>query len=186
MASSANVHIRSWILGNGFICVRTIFLWKQNNTRKNAMIHGATSNMQVLNTSENLEQFEDFSSQLLTLDPSTHSQRTHCSSQFFYPRCCLYQITEDFANYAYLLSLDWSTCFDTLSAHCSSQLMRDFGLPVGWSNVCEDVWANQQRWVCFQGCLHGTPLSAPSPMGPRPLPAVDHLRSQHCQSCGPL
>ena len=25
--------------------------------------------------------------------------------------------------------------------------MRDFGLPVGWSDVCQDVWANQQQWV---------------------------------------
>ena len=82
------------------------------------------------------------------------------------------QIIEDFAVNGYLLSLDWSKCFDTFSAACSAQLMRDFGLPVGWSNVCQDVWVNQQRWVCFQGCVHGTPLTAPhsipqgDPLGP--------------------
>ena len=82
------------------------------------------------------------------------------------------QIIEDFATHGYLLSLDWSKCFDTFSASCSARLMRDFGLPVGWSNVCQDVWVNQQRWVCFQGCVHGTPLSAPrsipqgDPLGP--------------------
>jgi len=56
-----------------------------------------------------------------------------------------FQITEDFANYGYLLSLDWSKCFDTFFAQCSAQLMRDFGLPVGWSNVCQDVWTHQQQ-----------------------------------------
>ena len=46
------------------------------------------------------------------------------------------QMIEDFAVHGYLLSLDWSKCFDTFSASCSAQLMRDFGLPVGWSIVC--------------------------------------------------
>ena len=47
-----------------------------------------------------------------------------------------FQITEDFANYGYLLSLDWSKCFDTFFAQCSAQLMRDFGLlSVGQTSV---------------------------------------------------
>ena len=50
--------------------------------------------------------------------------------------------------------------------------MREFGFPVVWSNVCQDLWVNQKRCVCFQGCVHHTPLSAPrsipqgDPFGP--------------------
>ena len=92
------------------------------------------------------------------------------------------QIIEDFAVHGYLLSLDWSKCFDTFSASCSAQLMRDFGLPVGWSNVCQDVWVNQQRWVRFQGCVHDTPL-----MAPRSIPQGDPLGPILCllwTTCG--
>ncbi|MCG8374821.1 MAG: DUF4249 domain-containing protein, partial [Balneolales bacterium] len=56
-----------------------------------------------------------FSSQLLTLDPSTHSQRTHCSSQFFYPRCCLSPITEDFANSLLLDSARVTISYDGIT-----------------------------------------------------------------------
>ena len=60
--------------------------------------------------------------------------------------------------------------------------MRGFGLPVGWSNVCQDVWVTQQGWVSFQGCVHGTPLSAP-----RSIPQGDLLGPILCllwTTCG--
>ena len=56
-------------------------------------------------------------------------------------RICLEQFTE----LGYLLSLDYSKCFDTLAPNPTAQLMKAWGLPRGLADICLDVWSHQVR-----------------------------------------
>ncbi len=65
---------------------------------------------------------------------------------------------EQFTELGYLLSLNYSKCFDTLAPGPTARLMKSWGLPQGLTDICLDVWSHQVRWVSWQGCVHQEPL----------------------------
>ena len=71
------------------------------------------------------------------------------------------QTLEQFSQSGFLLSLDYSKCFDTLAPGPTVELMKAWGLPAGLADICLDVWSCQERWVSWQSCVHPDPLHPP-------------------------
>ena len=47
-------------------------------------------------------------------------------------------VMEQYCEQGYMLSLDWSKCFDTLAIGPSVKLMKEFGMDSSWCQLCHD------------------------------------------------
>ena len=67
-------------------------------------------------------------------------------------------IIEQYCEQGYMLSLDWSKCFDTLAIGPTVNLMKTFGIDNTWCQLCHNVWSQQERFVSWNGTIHPYPL----------------------------
>ena len=66
-------------------------------------------------------------------------------------------IMEQYCELGFMLSLDWSKCFDTLAIGTVT-LMKEFGIDNSWCQLCHNMWSRQERFVSWNGSVHSCPL----------------------------
>eukprot|EP00972_Heterocapsa_arctica_P049000 7216877-Heterocapsa_arctica.AAC.1 len=71
---------------------------------------------------------------------------------------CAAELCEAFAHDGYIVSLDYSLAFDTMSPGVTVAAMDQLHWPKEVSLVLASVWGKQRRWLQWQGHTHQEPL----------------------------
>ena len=79
--------------------------------------------------------------------------------------------TDNFHQHGYLLALDFSKAFDTISADMSVKMLNKFGWPPAMTRLLGLVWGTQHRFIQWENHIHNVPLLA-AVSNPKGIPQV--------------